>query len=162
MFTITAQHILGFLLVLFSVLSLLQLRKVFRQIKEIRKNNKIVNEKNAAVEKMKADGELHDWINIPTHEGEVHVCKKTGWCPKMNGFIPLDIIKRYEVQRQSEIDYKAYRDAKVEELAIKQGLTIEEMEVLVETIFDMKKQYYVKKAEQALKELEENTDKQIH
>lgn len=161
MFTITAQHILGFFLVFFSILSLLQFRKVIKQVKEIMKHKKLIKEKQASVEKMKADGEFHDWINIPTPAGEIHVCRKTGYCPKVNGFFPLEAIKQYEKQKQDEIDYKEYRDKKVEELAIEQGLTVEEMEVLVKSIFNMKKTYYIEKMEQSLKEMGEVSGKNI-
>ena len=143
----------------FSVMVVFQFKKLLQDVSELRKHNKFVKNGRKLVEKMRLAGEHHDWINIPTSKGNFRVCRKTGYCPSEDGFVPLKVIVMWENNKKNEEDYKKHRDLKIEELAIEQGITVEEMESLVETIFNMKKQFFINKMENSLNEIKKLKNK---
>ena len=94
---------------------------------------------------MKEDGEFHEWVTVQTPTGDMMVCKRTGWCPNFEGFVPTNMINAYLEKVKMEQEYKEFRDARVLELANQLKLSTMEMEEVVEKIFSMKKDFTVSK-----------------
>lgn len=115
----------------------------WKKIQIILENNKDFAKKQAAVDEMKANGEFHEWITVPTLSGEMLVCKKTGWCPNVKGFVALELINSYLEKVKMEQEYKEYRNARVEKLAKELDFDMEKMETIVESIFSIKKDFHV-------------------
>ena len=125
------------------------------KIKTIIKNNANFAEKQAAVEKMKADGDFHQWETIPTLQGQAMVCIKTGWSPTLQGFIPMSFINNYLENRKAEAEYKEFRSARVQLLAHQLQLSIPAMEDVVEKVFSMKKDFLLLRVSKLQQELQD-------
>jgi hypothetical protein len=117
-------------------------------------NNKYVNIKSEyqkRVADMKASGEMHEWITInkTTVNGnkDFIVCKKTGWCPEINDFFLLDYIKQEVARQETQKKYDEFKQSELSLLAEKYSLTLEDMEVISEKVFDIKKQFFLKNME---------------
>jgi hypothetical protein len=113
------------------------------KIKAFIDNNKEFAKKQAEVAKMKANGDFHEWVSIPSTGGTMLVCKKTGYVPSLNGFVPVEMVTSYLNKVEREKDYKIYRDLRVMALANQHGMHLESMERLVEDIFSIKKDFSV-------------------
>ncbi len=123
------------------------------QVKEIMENNRKFKAKMAEMDRMKAAGEFHEWVDVPSSQGTMLVCKKTGWAPSLKGFVPLSAINAYLEQLQAEKDYKEYRAARVQLLAHELQLTVPMMETVVEKVFSMKKDFHVERIAKLQQEL---------
>ena len=121
----------------------------FSKIKMILDNNKEYKIRKEEVRQMKEKGEFHEWVTVLTPSGEMMVCKKTGWCPDFEGFVPINMITAYLEKIKMEKEYKEFRNARVLELANELKLGIIEMEEIVEKVFSIKKDFTVNR----LKEL---------
>lgn len=141
----TTVLILGLLLGLFGLAVLKNLKKTWAEVQAIRENNKKFRAKQEEVKKMKEKGDLHEWITVPSINGEIMVCKKTGWSPTLNGFIPMDLLNDHLFKIQIEKEYKEYRNKRVSKLAAELGFTETKMEDVVEKIFSMKKDFHVER-----------------
>jgi hypothetical protein len=124
-----------------------------KHIKDLMDNNKEFAKKQAMVAKMKADGDFHEWITIPTPGGSMLVCKKTGFCPELNGFVAIEMINSYLNRVKQEEEYKVFRDARVLVLAKELGLDVPRMEEIVEKVFSMKKDFTIHKLAQLQQDL---------
>lgn len=111
----------------------------------ILETNKKFEQKQKVVDEMKSKGEFHEWQELPTPEGNLLVCVKTGWCPSANGFIDIERINSYLTSQKIQKEYKAYRDERVRLLAEKYNYPILTMEQLVEDIFSIKKDFHLLK-----------------
>lgn len=126
-------------------------------IKEQLANNRRFKEKQAEVEKMKANGDFHEWVSIPSFDpagGTMLVCKRTGWCPTLKGFISTQHINRYLDNIQAEEEYKSFRAARIQLISAETNLSVSEVERIVESIFTMKKDFYVGRIAKLQKEIE--------
>ena len=123
-------------------------------IKAIMTNNKLFKSKQAAMEKMKAEGGMHEWVQVPTMQGMLLACKKTGWCPTLQGFLQLSHINSYLEAKKAEEEYKIFRDIRVGELADKHNMSFFDMEKLVEQIFSIKKDFHVERIAKLQREIE--------
>ena len=126
----------------------------YYKIKAIRQNNIEFKNKQAEVDKMKAAGDFHEWQEIPTMHGMLLVCKKTGWCPSLNGFIEQSRINSYLEAAKMDEEYKAFRKERINNLASKLVLTIADTEKIVEEIFSMKKDFHLMKTTLLQQELQ--------
>lgn len=115
----------------------------WKKIKILLEDNKEFAKKQAVVDKMRADGDFHDWIAVTDVVGTFLVCKKTGWCPDKKGFIPLELINSYLEKIKMEEEYKEYRNARVGKLAEELGFDLAKMESVVEKVFSIKKDFHV-------------------
>jgi hypothetical protein len=122
-------------------------------IKAIWRNNAEFAKKQAEVEKMKANGDFHEWVSIPSVNGTMLVCKKTGYTPSLNGFVPVEMIASYLERVKREEEYKEFRNARVAALAQELNFDLPKMERIVEQIFSMKKDFTVLKLEQLSQDL---------
>ena len=124
-----------------------------KKIQAILKNDKLFKAKQAEVAQMKASGGYHEWVKIVDAEGELLVCKKTGWCPSLEGFVSVEKVKTYLDKVQAEIEHREYRDARVLALSVKMNLSLADTEKFVEEVFSIKKDFYVNRIEKLRKEL---------
>jgi len=122
------------------------------KLKNLIVTEKSFNKKMKIVERMKKDGEYHDWIPVMVGLKQYHVCQKTGWCPTIEGFISMEYVETCKKLRKEEEDYKEYRDNKVKDLAAKHSISLEDMEKLMESVFDIKKQWALLKIERLQEE----------
>jgi len=130
------------------------------KIQKIIENNRLFKKKQEEVDKMKAEGGMHEWVSIKVNQGvELMVCRKTGWCPTLNGFIPLKNIESALEMVKSEQEYKIFRDTRVLSIATKYNLSLETTEEIVEKIFSIKKDWTLLRLERFQKELEQRSGK---
>jgi len=117
------------------------IKKAVADIKALNAQNRQFKTRMDAMDKMKADGDFHEWIYVPSTTGELMVCKKTGWCPSLKGFFPMQNIKQHLADKQADEDYKVFRAARVEKLSKRLNLAIWDMEQVVEEVFSIKKDF---------------------
>jgi hypothetical protein len=143
---LTTILLLGVAFGLFGRLALINLVVQIAKIKKIIATNKAFKAKEMQVAMMKAKGEFHQWKELPDGNGNtLTVCIKTGWCPSLKGFIPMEAVNRTLEDIRTIEEYKTFRDARVIELALLNNMTNEEMEKIVESVFDIKKQFHLKR-----------------
>lgn len=146
----------GFLIGFAAYLSLSVIKAIWLGVHvwvEYYKLNKKNHNQLLAQKKMKEDmgknGDMHEWINMTKYyKGEVHdllVCKKTGWCPKLNGFISLEQVKKELDKIELEQQYQVFRNLNYKQLAEKYNLPIDKLEEISEDIYNVKKQFYLNK-----------------
>ena len=147
--TVQALLILMVAYTFFLIVSVTFIHFLKRSIMIMRHDKKIRNEvkkRKKMIADMKERGELHEWITIQQKDlkGEVHnlnVCKKTGWCPQFQQFFQMPYVEAEMARQEYKKQYEEYRDAHVEILATKFRHSREEMEEIVESVFDIKKQF---------------------
>ena len=125
------------------------------KIRLMRETNAAFKIKQAEVTKMKAAGDFHEWQEIPTMQGSMMVCKKTGWCPSLNGFIERSRIESYLNDLKREEEYKDYRANRVQQLCQALNMSTQQVEKVVEDVFSIKKDFHLMKAAQLQQELKE-------
>jgi len=130
----------------------------YRIWKEIDDRQKLYEQKMREKDDMREKGDLHEWVSIPFGTDELLVCRKTGWCPERKSFIELHYIKMQEEKRKLDAEYKVHRDEKVKKLAKEHSLSLDDMESLVESVFDMKKQFFLKHMDRSIKEMQEKAN----
>jgi hypothetical protein len=136
-----------------------QLTTQVKITKKIIETNRKFKEKQAEVTNMKSNGDLHQWVTVPYKGEDVFVCKKTGWCPHLEGFLPVDKIASHLNDLKTEEDYQAYRRNRIDQLSEKMGMSYAGTEKLVEEIFSIKKDFYLGKLEALQKELEDGASR---
>ena len=130
----------------------------------IRKNDQQFYNMQKEMEKMKENGEIHEWVSINTGMGDIIVCKKTGWCPSINGFIPKEHIESYQKEQENakkvEEEYAVYEKNKLFDLNTKYGVNMvnKDMKSMAEDVYAIKRDFYIAKIEEAQKTLLENTN----
>ncbi len=124
-------------------------------IRAIMKNNRLFKAKQAEVAKMKAAGDMHEWINVPSAGGTMLVCKKTGYAPSLDGFIPMQYINNYLENLKAEEEYKVFRAERIHKMALDNDSTVEKIEKIVEQVFSMKKDFALMRIEKLQKELQD-------
>lgn len=151
--------ILGAFLGVFTLLALSVLKTISKQLKSRYDNNKMFKEEHKKVENFKKNGGLHKWIKIPVmdpHSGkiaEMHVCELTGYCPTIEGFIPLSEIKRVQTARKNEEEYQTFKKQETEAIRQYYGIEKEDIEGLVERVLSLKKNFSIKKMNEFREEL---------
>ena len=147
----TVQAILilmaAYTLFLFSLVTCIHFFK--RAILQLKMSNKInaeIARRKQMVADMKARGEFHEWVTIQQKDikGDIHdphVCKKTGWCPSLQSFFQMAYVKEAVLREEYKNKYETYRDEQVEMLSTKFKHSRAEMEEIVESVFDIKKQF---------------------
>lgn len=124
----------------------------------INKTNKSFSQKEKDREEMLARGELHEWVEVMTMYGPTRVCKKTGYMPEHKGYLSKKALKSSLLAIERDERYKEYRNKKVSGLAEKHNMSVESMELLVEEIFDIKKQFNLNELSDVVEEMR-NHDK---
>lgn len=131
-----------FALVMFihSVKTIIRISKNSKQIKQE------IDRKQKMIDEMKINKELHEWMTVQqvSVNGEIsnyNVCKKTGWCPQLNMFFTDAYVRNEILNQKYQKQYSEYKTKIIREMANDHGKTIEQMEQIVEAVFDIKKQF---------------------
>lgn len=132
--------------------------RAFKVWKSYYDEEKLFHEKMKERALMSIRGEMHDWISMPINGRDLLVCKKTGWCPAINGFVYKEEIEKFLKRQKIEERYQKYRDAKVKELAEELKLSIEKTEEIVEKVFDIKKQFHLILMDESLEEMRQQIE----
>lgn len=106
------------------------------------KIDKLYRKKKKEREAMLDKGEVHEWVTIPYGMQEVMVCKKTGWCPSLNGFIPMNLVGSQLKLQDIKKGFDEFKNQKLIEWAKEFNVTTERMQEFVESVYNLKKQYY--------------------
>jgi len=126
---------------------------IILDIRKKQKNNEIYKEKMKEVDDMKARGDHHEWIEIPIDYKNTLVCKKTGYCPHNNGFLPKGYIDNHLEKLKLEKEFNVYKDVKLKELAKEYSLSIEDIEELSTKVYSIKKEFSLSKMNHLIDEL---------
>ena len=96
-------------------------------------------------EEMLARGELHEWIKIPTYNGHVLACKKTGWCPELKDFFRMGYINRLlmhrEIEERQNKEWEAWKEVQYKKIAESFAIPEEQIKGIVKSGFEMKKEF---------------------
>lgn len=158
-FTITTLHITIFIIsVIFSLITP-NIIKFIKNAIAVNQNNRIFKEKQQQVIDMKDRGELHEWIKMPIGMHEYHVCKKTGYCAEINGFINMIKVKEFEAMLKIEEEYSKFREDRLKELSVTYNIKVDKIYQLNEDIFAIKRDFHVKKLGNLQKKLAEDAKK---
>lgn len=150
---LTSILLFGLLVGIGATFLLNNLSKYYKIAKEVVDNNRQFARKQAAVDEMKSRGEMHEWATVATPNGDIMVCKKTGWSPDLKGFVPVEAVTSYLNKIKVEEEYKEYRNKRVEELAKEIGLSLDKTEEIVEKVFSIKKDFHVDRISKLSNEL---------
>jgi hypothetical protein len=159
MITITSAQAIGYLILspLFLAVILMFLLAVVRLINnffQLQNRNKTFKEMKDNVEKFKAEGNFHTWINFPINETEtVHVCSTTGFAPSKDGFVPLQFIQKFLKEQEEKEAYAKFKSEKMSTIARNFGLKLDEMEALVNEVVSIPQEYTVGKLQALQDEL---------
>ena len=156
MFTITEEHILGLLIVSLVFLSIRIFKNILKNYKIIKLKREIIENGKKKVAEMKAAGEYHEWIDVFLGDEERNVCKKTGYCPSLDGFIPMQYIEMHLQKLKLEEEYQEFRLGKINEIAEEMNLTNEEVEKFADRIYSIKKDFHILKLTKLAEGLKSN------
>lgn len=152
----TVEQMYFLLFGLFSGLSLFFASRSFFIIKgyiQLFKMNKMFKQKQKEREAMLDKGEVHEWVNIPYGFKEVRVCKKTGWCPELNGYLPTNIVKSQLKLQDIKKGFDQHKKKQIQKWAKEFNVSVEKMEELVENVYGLKKTYYTDHAENQIMDM---------
>lgn len=92
-------------------------KNIYYQVKFDAKYKKEISKKKEELRKKKENGFVHEWIRVPILNKEYHVCKKTGWCPSEELFVPMNYVD-FVVKRQELVkNFQDYHDNEVKRIA---------------------------------------------
>jgi hypothetical protein len=134
--------------------------KAISDIKAVNAQNREFKARMAEMDKMKTNGDFHEWIYLPSTAGEIMVCKKTGWCPSVKGFFSTKLINQHLADKQAEEDYKVFRNKRVLQLATDIGKNFSETEKIVEAVFSIKKDFTLLRLTKLQEDLKGKTNEQ--
>ena len=122
-----------------------QLRGIVKRGNDNREFKRRMKEKDEMI----ANGDFHEWVEVlkggPGGE-MVRVCKKTGWCPSVDGFVSKEYINRYLLLKADKEEYIKYWDENLERLSKKHSLTVEELRALMVELKLINEDFNIKKA----------------
>ncbi len=121
--------------------------------------------KAKAVEEMKSRGEHHEWLFIPQKDGtSVHVCRKTGFVPSIDGFVPLDIleksIKLFEQQKDVQKRCDEFLENRKKELRERFGISVNNFNLLFEDILKIEHDFTALETERLQNEIKNKVEKE--
>ena len=157
-FTLTLLHVgifFGTLLVVFLVPTAIRIVKEYRRIAE---NNKEFLKRQKIVDDMKENGEFHDWVKMPVQGQFCHVCRNTGYCSELSGFVDVKAVKEYEKLAKTEQELKDFTQNQLKKIALAYSLDFDKLCQLREDMFEIKKTFYINKLEQLQNKLKKNTE----
>jgi len=149
----------GIIVGIASVYSVQIIRTNYSRIKAMLDNNKEYRRLQSDVKEYKKQGNLHSWVTLPvkTKEGlrETNVCQETGYCPAVEGFIPIGQVKHMiEMKSQGE-RYEAFRKEERNRLQLKYDLKNSEIDGLISDIHSIKKNFHIKLMDESIASLKE-------
>lgn len=156
---LTAVLLIGLALGLFGRSTIDSLVVNFNKLKGQLAMAKAFRKKDNEMKAMRERGEFNEWRDLPDGAGgTLTVCIKTGWCPSLKGFIPMERIKKTLDDLKLADEYKLFRNDRLIGIAQQFDLDFNKMEEITESIFSMKKDFYLMKVAQLQSELKQKAD----
>ena len=147
--TLYDQIIYWFLLGSFSLIAILLFAIIVLKIYSILNIKNNINKKLQEVKDMKDKGEHHEWVEVNLNGTPVHVCKKTGYVPKHDGFIDTNKLKAYLADKeklQEELNASnAYMKEVAEEIGSRYSLNSEQVSEIVKEYGEKQSTYFSQK-----------------
>lgn len=140
---------------LYQVLSLLM---TFGSIvKKAWKEGQKYREMEKKKKELLKNGEMHVWTEVTAPDGlsKITVCEKTGWCPSRKSFLSLTAIEGLKAADKIEQEYSDFKKQKMEEIAAKNNMTVDNLESIYTDLLMIKKDFYLVRINSFLKELKE-------
>ena len=151
------QFVYWFLLASFSLMFMLLLSIIVMKIYNALNLNNNFKKKMQEVKDMKARGEHHEWAEINMNGTVVHVCKKTGFVPKHDGFIDVNKLKAYladKEERENEIQIsKEYMRGIAEEIGNRNGITADQVVEIVKEYQEKQTHYFSQKMQDKIEQI---------
>lgn len=142
-----------------SVYALQVIKTSYASIKAKIDNNRAYKKKIEEVKQYKSEGNLHRWItlSVSTSKGvkETNVCSETGYCPLVEGFVPLNEVKHMvEMQKQTK-DFEAFRESEKKRIQDKFSIWDADIDELFNDFYSIKKNFHVKLMNESIASLRE-------
>ena len=149
--------IYGVILGVCSFYSVKIIVNLYRKISQVAKNNKQFKQMQEKARRYKEEGNLHEWVTLPIKSDEGHtqasVCRNTGYCPKIEGYISLVQIEyMIKMKRQGEL-YEEFKKQQNKKIASKYGLSEEVINTLSDDIYNIKKEFRIRLMEESIKDM---------
>jgi predicted XRE-type DNA-binding protein len=152
--TFYEQFLYWFLLGSFSLMGILLFSIIALKIYGFFSIKNNFTKKMQEVKDMKAKGEHHEWVEININGTVVHVCKKTGFVPKHDGFIDVNKLKAYladKEEREEELRISnEYMRGVAEEIATRNGITADQVSEIVKEYQEKQSHYFAQKIKDKL------------
>lgn len=140
----------------FTLANVLEVFSSFRALfVSIMTKRKMFKELKARKEKLLADGETHQWVEVttPDNKSKIIVCEKTGWVPSKNGFLPLASVEALKSADKMEKDYSDFKEKRMKEIAENNGLSRDQLESICTDVVSIKKDFTLNNINNFLTEL---------
>lgn len=125
--------------------------KMFKAIAFVRQNNKKYRANMVKVEEMKAGGDNHEWISIPVMGQLRHVCKKTLYCPTINGFVSQEYLDKYIKAKEDGEKRKEFMEERIREICEKYGISYDILQQISEEVNTLPVEYAVQKVKEKIR-----------
>ena len=139
----------------------ISIKELIAIIKVRRDYNKAFDDEDKKLKKFKENGGIHKWVNnvaVYTPDGKLtntHVCEITGYCPAIDGFVPVERIQQIVKARKAEKEYEEWKEKRIKELTVKFKIEDKQMDLLVKNIISFKQDYHVQKMNEFQQELKD-------
>ena len=135
------NFIYGVIMVFLVYFTIKQGTKIIKMTNALRKNKKKYLEGMAKVKEMKANGDFHEWVDIPIL-GEIrHVCKKTLYCPVLEGFITKEYFDGVMAVKADQERFSEFKCSRLDEICEKFNISFERLRVMMEEISTIPVEY---------------------
>jgi len=116
-----------------AIVFVIAIRRSVEVLADTKRKHDEWKKRKQEVADMKESGEMHDWMNVPDGMGgEMHVCRKTGYCPTHDGFLSKEQLKLYEAKEMLKQQREEAQQAMLETLSSETGMSKETIEMIVE------------------------------
>jgi hypothetical protein len=144
MITITyLQIILALIILAVSVLVFPKVEQVYKRIKIWYSINRLFKRKKAELATFLKTNK-HEWIIIPVMGRKSYVCKLTGYCPEIDGFMPMSDVDYYIRLQKTQDEMQEALNNCLTELMKKYPLKFYEMRDIADQIFKTTDEYLQK------------------
>jgi hypothetical protein len=124
-------------LIMWSHIAIFLAKIIFRETKtliQIYQNNKLFKQKTKECEAMLASGEMYDWISAQIQGKNAYICRKTGWCPNLETFFPVELVAQYDKEQKRLARYEIYAFKRVNEIAQEYGMNNGDIKGIVDKV----------------------------
>lgn len=121
-------------------------------------HRKAFKEREDSVKKYKEAGNLHKWVTLPVNipgKGikETQVCSETGYCPSVNGYIPVSNVKHMLAMQETEKQFQSFRKEELSRIQQYYSIADSDIDGLVADIYSIKQKFHSKKMEESIAEI---------
>jgi hypothetical protein len=105
------------------------------------------------LEDFRKKGGVHDWVEVSIGGKKQYACSKTGYCPLLNGFVSPAYVRNIKTNATLEKDMLAFVESKKAEIGMKYGISVENLTVLMDEVYSIKKDFALKRMNTFLEDL---------